>query len=86
LGSKKEFFKLLDKFGFERIRIRLTIEKGEITNLVFQYESYINEEWHEIIRYDLAHGFFHRDIIFPNGKKEKTSIEVENLKFAATYA
>lgn len=34
----------------------------------------------------MAHGFFHRDFIHPNGVKEKVKIEIEGLKNAATYA
>lgn len=67
--SQKEFIKRLDKFGQERMRVKLTINKGKLSDLVFQYESFIDNHWREIVRYDLAHGFFHRDFVFPKGKK-----------------
>lgn len=84
--SQKEFIKRLDKFGQERMRVKLTINKGKLSDLVFQYESFIDNHWREIVRYDLAHGFFHRDFVFPKGKKEKMRIEIFDVKTAATYA
>ena len=38
------------------------------------------------MRYDCAHGFFHRDVIFPNGNKEKHTISIIDLESALTYA
>ena len=43
-------------------------------------------EWVAIVRYDCAHGFFHRDILYPNGKKEKKAIEVPDLKYGLKFA
>jgi hypothetical protein len=84
--NKKEFTKSLDKLGLERLRVKMTISKDELTDLVFQYESFINGHWYEIVRYDLAHGFFHRDFINAKGEKEKVRIEIVDLKTAATFA
>lgn len=86
MAAKKEYLKTLDKYGQEKLRIRLTVEKGKILDLVFQYESFIQECWREIVRYDMAHGFFHRDFIFPNGTKEKIRIEMLDLRSAAMFA
>jgi hypothetical protein len=38
------------------------------------------------VRYDYAHGFFHRDTMKPNGDKEKKHIEMPNLNSAFTFA
>ena len=53
---------------------------------MYQYESFINNNWVSIVRYDCAHGFFHRDVLMPNGDKEKKSIEIDSLKNASKYA
>ncbi|HKR06034.1 MAG TPA: hypothetical protein VJY62_15465 [Bacteroidia bacterium] len=82
----KEFVKALDDDGVERLRVRLTIKKGKLTDVVFQYESLIEKKWAAIVRYDLAHGFFHRDVMKPNGEKEKTVIEITGLKEASIFA
>ncbi len=82
----KEFIKILDKLGEERLRVKLKTEKGKLNYIVFQYESFIGNKWHTVIRYDCSHGFFHRDVIFPNGQKEKYEIAIENLKDASSYA
>ncbi len=39
-----------------------------------------------IVRYDLAHGFFHRDVMKPDGEKEKTIIEISGLLEASIFA
>ena len=64
----------------------MKLEKGEIIELVYQYESFLNNKWFPIIRYDTAHGFFYRDVLYLDGKQEKYSIEIENLNMAASYA
>ncbi|MEO8210261.1 MAG: hypothetical protein ABI840_06845 [bacterium] len=71
MSSRKEFTKTIDKYGRERLRIKLTIDKGELIDMVFQYESFVDYRWREIVRCDIAHGFFHRDFIYPKGKKKK---------------
>lgn len=56
------------------------------TDLIIQYESFIDERWTAIVRYDCAHGFFHRDVMLPSGDKEKKAIEVPDLKYAFSFA
>jgi hypothetical protein len=82
----KEFVKSLDDEAHERLRVKLTIAKGELIDIVFQYESLIEKKWTAIVRYDLAHAFFHRDVMKPNGEKEKTAIEIPGLYEAAIFA
>jgi len=75
MSARKKYTKTLDKFGNERLRIKLTIIKGKVADLVFQYKSFINDRWREVVRYDVAHGFFHRDFILPNGSKERAELK-----------
>jgi hypothetical protein len=82
----KEFVKWLDEEKDERMRVRLSVEHGKLTDIVFQYESLIAKKWTSIVRYDLAHGFFHRDVMKPNGEKEKTVIQIAGLQEAAIFA
>ncbi len=76
----------LDKFGYDRLRIRLLTEKGALLDVVYQYESFLNGEWVAIVRYDCSHGFFHRDVMLPNGDKEKYEVVIDGLKNASRYA
>lgn len=76
----------LDKAGLDRLRVKLKTQKGKLVDVLYQYESYIENKWRQIVRYDCAHGFFHRDLIFPNGDKEKQVIIIDNLKTASNYA
>ena len=84
--KQKEFFKILGREGFDRLRIRLVVEKGELTNFVVQYESFISNKWTAIVRYDMEHGFFHRDFMMPKGEKIKTPLEIIDLNSATIYA
>ena len=81
-----EFISLLDFQHLNRLRVRLITENGELTDVMYQFESFINNKWVAIFRYDCAHGFFHRDVIQPNGDKEKQLIEMDSLKSASKYA
>lgn len=81
-----EFLSYLDNQDFNRIRVRLITENGELKDVMYQFESFIEAKWTPIVRYDCAHGFFHRDVLMPNGDKEKRSIEIDSLKSASNYA
>jgi hypothetical protein len=84
--NEKEFFIFLGNQFKDRIRVRFEKDKGEIIDLIIQYEAMINENWVAIVRYDCAHGFFHRDLLHPNGNKVKKVIEVPDLRYAFTFA
>ena len=84
--KQKEFFKILNREGTDRLRVRLETEKGELINIIVQYESLIDNKWTAIVRYDIEHGFFHRDIMTPKGEKIKTPIDISDLNSATIYA
>ncbi len=81
-----EFTVFLDNQQLNRLRVRLITENGELIDVLYQYESFIKNNWIAIVRYDCTHGFFHRDVLLPNGDKEKKSIEIDSLKNASKYA
>lgn len=59
----------------DRIRVHFIVESGHVTDVVVvQYEAFIDGRWREIVRFDEAHGFFHRDILLPGGEQEKTTL------------
>ncbi len=66
--------------------MRISVENGKVIDIVVQYETLIKEKWVAVVRYDCAHGFFHRDVIYPNGDKEKQVIEIDRLETALHYA
>lgn len=39
-----------------------------------------------VARYDCAHGYFHRDVMLPDGTQEKTAISIIQLDVALSYA
>ena len=80
------FQKFLDNSRTEKLRIKIRTEKGKVKDIVVQYESFIEGKWIAILRYDCAHGFFHRDVLFQKGEKEKQSISIVTLEDALNYA
>ena len=40
-----EFISDLDKSGYDRLRVKLQVDKGQLTDVVYQYESYIGKDW-----------------------------------------
>ena len=80
------YHKYLDDEQHELIRFRIWTDKGKLVSLVVQYESFILGKWHNIVRYDCSHGFFHRDVLFPKGVKEKYEISITSLKDGFNYA
>ena len=81
------YLKLLEDYETERLRIRIRTNNGKVIDIVVQYETLLNNKWTPIVRYDCAHGFFHRDVLFPKGEKEKETIAISSsLKDALSYA
>ena len=83
--KETSYEKFLDEFEHERVRMKIHTEKGNLIDIVVQYESLINDKWCPIVRYDCSHGFFHRDVMKPNGEKEKQLIAITKLKDALSY-
>jgi len=84
--AKKEFTKIISPSGEDRLRMIIETDRGQVVDIVVQYEAKLDREWHPIVRYDCSHGFFHRDVLFPDGRKEKYPLEITDLKTALLYA
>ena len=70
----------------DRLRVSAHKEKGDILEFVVQYEGLFSDRWDPSIRYDTAHGFAHRDLIWPTGKIDKQPLFFDNYNMAFTYA
>ena len=57
----KDFIKDLENEDTERLRLKIVTVKGKVADIVVQYESFIDDKWTPIVRYDCAHGFSRRD-------------------------
>jgi len=84
--SIKEFTKNISPSGEDRLRLRIETEKGKVKDIAVQYEAKFGDEWHPIVRYDCSHGFLHRDVLFPGGRKEKYPLDIPDLNTALIYA
>jgi len=84
--AQKEIIKIISPSGDDRLRVKIKTEKGKVVNLMVQYEARFDSEWYALVRYDCSHGFLHRDVMFPDGKKEKHPLDIPELKTALMYA
>ena len=84
--ADKRFFKLLNDRETERLRFKIITLKGKVVDVVIQYETLFEGIWIPIVRYDCAHGYFHRDILNPDGSQKKLPIAIEDLETAISYA
>lgn len=66
--------------------MRFVKERGRVIEFVVQLECVIDDEWHAILRYDTAHGFAHRDVLYPDGTAEKTSLSFSDYNEALSFA
>lgn len=55
----------------DRYRHYHVLERGVVTFFTIQYEAEIDGVWHEIVRYDSAHGRPHKDLVYPDGTEMK---------------
>jgi hypothetical protein len=86
--GEKQFLTFLGTSFVDRIRCVFETHKGKVVKInVVQYETLVKDEWLPVVRYDTAHGFFHRDVYLFGGHKHfKEFIFRPNLKEALTYA
>jgi len=70
----------------DQIRHHHIAERGRVIEFVVQYETWFERRWHAVVRYDTTHGFAHRDLLYPDGRKEKTPLGMADFDDALTYA
>ena len=83
--GKKDYVKSLGRRN--RLRISFVTERGKVAFIdVIQYEAEIEGKWLALVRYDMAHGYLHRDIMHPDGSREKLRVPIVDLKQALSDA
>jgi len=70
----------------DRLRVSAQIEEKTVIRFSVQYEAFIKQKWHPIVRYDTSHGFAHKDILHPDGTVEKQPLLFYNFNLALTFA
>jgi len=70
-----------DRYRHYHLRI-----KGQVIDFAVQYETFINNEWFPVVRYDTSHGFAHRDLFNMKGQKRKTPLFTTDKNDALTFA
>jgi len=79
--TKSYIFMLTDR---DRKRYEHIVEKGEVVWFVVQYEIFFEARWVSIVRYDISHGYAHKDLINPDGSKLKIFMGAVELSEALT--
>jgi len=51
-----------------------------------QYELKIKDEWYQVVRYDTAHGFAHKDIVPYKRDTQKETLPFNDYNLALTFA
>jgi hypothetical protein len=64
----------------------MEIEKGAVVDFLVQLEHRTYDEYKQVVRYNYAHGFPHRDLILSNGTKEKERINESDLGEVVIFA
>lgn len=67
----KEYTFYLSPERVDRFRYLHRLERGQIVRFCVQYEAWIQDEWRPIVRYDTAHGYPHRDLLYPDRSQDK---------------
>ena len=80
----KKFVRHLDLDS--RVRVSFQVDRGRIKQFVVQLETFLEAQWHPVIRYDTAHGFAHADLLHPDGKTEKVPMRSTDFNEALTLA
>lgn len=88
----KEFLFVLDLPESKIMRFRniFRIHQSKVSSFVIQFEicglKRQPKQWKAIVRYDCAHGYIHRDLIYADGRKEKQKIKSQYLGKAIKIA
>ena len=82
--TKKHYLFILT--AEDRKRHEHTVDKGKVVEFSVQYEILHQGKWMPVVRYDTAHGFFHKDIIKPDGTQEKMLLGVADYNEALVLA
>ena len=70
----------------DRYRHKHTVTRGRIIYFRVQYETMIEGIWHPVVRYDMSHGFAHRDLVDANGECLKTPLFMSDFNDVLTFA
>jgi hypothetical protein len=68
------------------IRIRFSVDRGQVIQFTVQLECMVAERWTVLVRYDTAHGFAHCDTMHPHERSRKERMHTQDYKEALSYA
>jgi hypothetical protein len=82
--KRKEYVYLLSDTDRKRHIHSRTGRK--IIDFLVQYEALTDGKWVPVVRYDTAHGYAHKDILNPDGSKQKVILGEHAYEAALSLA
>jgi hypothetical protein len=70
----------------DRKRHEHVTDKGQVIEFAVQYEIFSHGKWMSVVRYDTAHGYAHKDLMNPDGTREKIFMGTADFGEALTRA
>lgn len=55
----------------DRMTVRFVTDGRDVLEFAVQYDAFIEDKWHQIVRYDNAHGTAHRHVYYPDGTAKR---------------
>ncbi len=83
MKKKTYLFMLTDE---DRKRHEHVTDKGKVAAFSVQYEVLYENDWKPVVRYDTAHGYAHKDLLWPDGTQEKIFMGIADFNEALTLA
>jgi hypothetical protein len=83
--KQKTYFKPLPT-GSDRISINIKLRNGKVMYFSVQYETFINNQWTKVRRYDSTHGIPHVHIFHSVENEHKRSFPCVDLSSGLTEA
>jgi len=61
----------------DELVVEMEVEKSKIVDFKVMYNTIIEGKEHQIVRYDCAHGYAHKDILYEKPKRKETMADIE---------
>ncbi len=61
----------------DELVVEMEIERSEIVDFKVMYNTIVEGKEHQVVRYDCAHGYAHKDVLYEKPKKKEIMADIE---------
>lgn len=61
----------------DELVVEMEIERSNIVDFKVMYNTIIKGKEHQVVRYDCAHGYAHKDILYEKPKRKEIMADIE---------